>query len=617
MITSPSMTLGGPPKFDEPMPELASVYPHPGNLITDPEKRNQLICPCPDPIRHILNNPQQLSCGHLACKQCALANVKDINDRKIIICPVAGCNPHTKLEDMFPDILHRREVDDAVVHCLAPECGWRGRFKNYKSAHKLNCRSTEAYLLEENNYLKARYAHNTGILHGEARESKALRTHVVTMMDEIERLQKEISSLNLNVEMLNNSLAHAENENASLSAVIATLCNDQQSAQPSGFINQTPNTVAQAITRNPKLDNTTKVVPMAAAQTSASAMSQRSASAISQTSATGSTEQIVHSWKFSHATNLDKPGILQSSEPFTYNNYTFQLSLVRNSDYLGLYVRVIGADKVDKDMWPCKESMTFKMKDLKKNQHIEKTIHLSRVPDECRGFPGKTPLPLAGFEKFCPLNLLKPPNREGQPCFLDAKSRTTIEVVPAAQIKPDVIDSPYSVIGGSGLISWPIRNYPQRRKSHHYTEYAIESPIFNTSPEKTGYRFKLILNTHGTYESNHTRAGIYAQLMPGNHDAKLNWPVSGKIHVSLVDRRPSIANQNTSDLPEDASTIITVKSLNKVPRNARSYVCGTRTNETNFFEIMGLEEDQNDLSHPIFRHNKEIAIRAFFIPSDR
>lgn len=106
---------------------------------------------------------------------------------------------------------------------------------------------------------------------------KASDTQLVNTMQECESLKKELSTAKRKIQMLNDSLAHFESENASLSTVITTLINEQQLALPSGYKSQTPTTEAQARIPNAKLDNTTEVVPMAASQTSASAISQTSA----------------------------------------------------------------------------------------------------------------------------------------------------------------------------------------------------------------------------------------------------------------------------------------------------------------------------------------------------
>ncbi|WP_257295926.1 hypothetical protein [Endozoicomonas sp. YOMI1] len=593
-------TLSGPPNLgmpfpeDIPMPEFEYVYPFPIGLIPDSSTQKKLACIYSDPKRHILSDPYQLSCGHIICKPCRDKNIKD----RVIICPLAECKSHINIMDIFEDVVHAREVNGVVVNCLEPKCSWKGEFQHYKKVHVYNCSESSQYLKEEIKYLKVRYEHNINIPHKSDTDSQALEKELENKTQENQKLTEKVLSQKHKIELFEGTLKTVQDENASLLAIIDTLVNEQQSARPSGYNSHTHNTETKPGIPKVKVDNTSKVVHPGT---------------VSQASTSGVVGQTICSWKFDHTENLNKSGVLQHSEPFHLNNHTFQLTLVQHDhEYLALYVRVINGDNVDKHIWPCSESMTFIMRDHSKhNCDITRTVHLSRAPNECRRFPGKTPLPLVGFKHFCRLSSLQPPRYEYQSCYLDSGSKTTIDVVSADQIKPGVFTSPYDVIGGVGLISWPIRNCTRKLKSHQYNDGVIGSPIFYTSAN--GYCFKLILNINGTDRSNKTKAGVCAQLIPGKYDEKLTWPVSGEIKVSLLDRRLSIEDHRK----EDVSTVISVNSKNRVVKiKSHHDEYQAQTESKDFFPLMSLQSDQQDPCEPIYKFNDEIVIKAEFIPKE-
>ncbi|MBO9482258.1 hypothetical protein [Salinisphaera sp. G21_0] len=586
-------TLSGTLKLDTPMPEFEFVYPHPLALIPDPSKQKKFACLYTEPRPHILSDPYQLPCGHIICKPCIEKNIKD----REITCPLAECNSRINIKDIFVDAAHARDINGLVVECLEPKCSWKGEFKNYKQVHVYNCSGSPRYMIEEIKYLKKRYEHNIQIQPESNTDSDALKEELENTIKENKRLTEQVQSQNQKIKLLDGELEAAKSENCSLSTVISTIVNDQQLSVRSGYNSHTPNTETKAGTPKVKMDNVSKVVPPAT---------------VTQTSASAGAGNIIYSWQFDHAENLNKTaGIIQNSEPFQINNHTFQLLLVKQShEYLSLYVRVINGDNDGKAEWPCSESMKFIMKDHSKHKtDIIRTIHLSRAPGECRSSPGKAPHPLVGFKEFCRLSTLQPPKGDYQRCYLDSDSKTTIDVLSAAQIKPNFLNSPYDVIEGIGLISWPIRNYSQKVNGNRYSDHVLESPVFYTSYE--GYCFKLILNLEGTYRSNKTRAVICAQVMPGKHDEKLTWPVSGGIKVSLLDRRHTIENHQK----EDISTVIPVNSKNRVVQVKSCYdEHQARTDTIDFFRLMPLQSDQKDLGQPIYKFNDEIVIRAEFIP---
>ncbi|WP_422490428.1 hypothetical protein [Endozoicomonas sp. ALE010] len=588
-------TLSGTLNRDTPMPEFERVYPYPPALILDPSKQKKFACLYSEPRPHILSDPYQLPCGHIICKPCIEKNIKD----REITCPLAECNSRINIKDIFVDAAYAREINGLIVECLEPQCSWKGEFQNYQKVHVYNCNgpTSKKYLTEEIKYLKERYKHNIKIQPESNTDSDALKEELENTIQENKRLTEQVQSQSQKIKLLDVELETAKSENCSLSTVISTIVNDQQLSVRSGYDSHTSNIETKAGPPKVKMDNVSKVVPPAT---------------VAQPSASAGVGDVVYSWQFDHAENLNKTGgVIQKSEPFQINNHTFQLLLVKQShEYLSLYVRVINGGNDGKAEWPCSESMKFIMKDHSKHKKdIIRTIHLSRAPGECRRSPGKTPHPLVGFKEFCSLSSLQPPKWDYQSCYLDSNSETTIDVLSAAQIKPNFLNSPYDVIEGSGLISWPIRNCKQLVNGTRHSDHVLHSPVFYTSDE--GYCFKLILDFEGTYQSNHTRATVCAQVMPGKHDEKLTWPVSGGIKVSLLDRRHTIEDHQKKDI----STVIPVNSKNRVVQVQSCYdEHQARTVTVDFFTLMMLKSDQKDLGKPIYKFNDEIVIRAEYIP---
>ena len=80
----------------------------------------------------------------------------------------------------------------------------------------------------------------------------------------------------------------------------------------------------------------------------------------------------------------------------------------------------------------------------------------------------------------------------------------------------------------SGTAQFTITEYSKRKQFNNY----YYSPPFTTSPQ--GYRLCLNVFTNGNGSGKGSHLSIYAYIMKGQHDDRLQWPFTGTIIIELL-----------------------------------------------------------------------------------
>lgn len=120
-------------------------------------------------------------------------------------------------------------------------------------------------------------------------------------------------------------------------------------------------------------------------------------------------------------------------------------------------------------------------------------------------------------------------------------------------VVPDDIDSISSTGGREGEFLWTIDKFCEKQRiAQGGTNTEIFSDPFYS--RRRGYKLRLVLCPNGSGSGKNTHLSLFFQVMRGEYDSTLAWPMRDKVTVTLVSRDMSIApvtrHYRHDELPE-------------------------------------------------------------------
>lgn len=583
-------------------------------LITNASKREESTCGFSIKDQpHILSVPVQIPCGHRVCKACL---AERFLNHEAFCCPdnevnpSPGCAQNITRENCFEDRFARREINDLFVRCQHyPEsddqqdgCRWQGRFGDYKDHHLGQCTVGKAdYLTEENKYLKKQVeSYGTASSKNELDACKA----------ENQKIRETISLKNRKIEELQETIKKMESDsNEILKQYQAKIgdCESELAAYKLQYYE-----IAASLPNNQGTANA-PTKPETAARPKSSGLPSGQVASTSQSVKNSNELPRGNSadWSFDYVTTPKNADNRIESRVFSLGHYNYKLIFQFRWSTVSVYLQVMGGDK--DAIWPCPESLTISLKEQSgKGQDISKTLHLANAPAPCRNKPGNsrhTENTMVGFSNFCQDRHISLPKGGGraQPLYLNRNSEITLSVTRAPKPSEGVIPSVYDVPSGSVDLYWPVRDYSKKDGADSPSGAYALSPQFYTSDG--GFCLKLKLDTQDASGTNGTYTGIEAVLQMGKNDHDLQWPLKGKLAITLVDQDPQSTSENniTKYLPIDF----------KKPTERDHYLGpGSNTSgEMPFYKrtsVIGKECANHQ--KPLYKHNDTVLITATFIP---
>ena len=112
---------------------------------------------------------------------------------------------------------------------------------------------------------------------------------------------------------------------------------------------------------------------------------------------------------------------------------------------------------------------------------------------------------------------------------------------------------------------WKIDNFSEMlRKAKREEKFKIKSQPFYT--HSCGYRLQLLLYPNGHGSGTNSHLSVYINVLKGEYDALLPWPVKITLKITLIDQQPSEILQ---DNVESCITNTVSERPNFVSRNSR------------------------------------------------
>ena len=233
--------------------------------------------------------------------------------------------------------------------------------------------------------------------------------------------------------------------------------------------------------------------------------------------------------------------VLWYSAPFyTYNRgYKFRLMVCPNGcgagrgTHLSVYAQLMRGDFDNELEWPFEGDIRVELLNWRKDKnHHSYTIRFNRYNDPDSTFSSRVTdqeaalnLGIFQFLSHADLTLAITNTEYLLNDYLKLRVSAIVYSTPLLPLTPAWQDSLSTTQSGA---QFTISKYSKRKQFNN--EYF--SPPFTTSPQ--GYRLYLSVFANGNGDGKGSHLSIFAHIMKGQHDDRLQWPFTGIIIIELL-----------------------------------------------------------------------------------
>ena len=233
--------------------------------------------------------------------------------------------------------------------------------------------------------------------------------------------------------------------------------------------------------------------------------------------------------------------VWHSSPFYTHNRgYKFRLNVYPNGDgkgrgsHLSVFAQLMRGEYDDEIEWPFEGRITFELwnwREDKNGYHHSVSVDLDRYtdPDDTHSsrLTDQETAPGYGMPGFIShTDLVSTTNTEYlRDDYLKLRVSAIVYSTPLLHLTPAWQDPLISTQSGA---QFTISEYSKRKQFNN--QYF--SPPFTTSPQ--GYTFCLNVDAYGYGSGKGSHLSIFAVIMKGQHDDRLQWPFTGTIIIELL-----------------------------------------------------------------------------------
>ena len=224
-----------------------------------------------------------------------------------------------------------------------------------------------------------------------------------------------------------------------------------------------------------------------------------------------------------------------SSQFYNHHGYKFRLLVYPNGNrvgsgtHLSVYAQLMRGEYDSELEWPFEGDIRVELLNWRADKnHHSRTIPFNRYTDpRSSRVTDREPALAYGHHQFISLTDLAPTTNTEymRDDYLKLRVSAIVYSTPLLPLTPAWQDSLSTTQSGP---QFTISKYSQRKQFNNL----YYSPPFTTSPQ--GYRLCLAVYANGYGSGKGSHLSIYAYIMKGQHDDRLQWPFTGTIIIELL-----------------------------------------------------------------------------------